>query len=130
MLELGIAFSFEQMVIDNEIIKMVRKIVKGIEISDESLAVDVIQKVGPGGNFFLQKHTLNHMKTEQSQSSIMDRRMRYAWEADGSKDLTEIARERAIDLLENHKPESLPQNIAAELDSIIKDAEEELCQKK
>ncbi len=126
MLELGITLSFEQLVMSNDIIKMVRKVVQGIEISDETLAVDVIDKVGAGGDFLMQEHTIKYMRTEQSRPNILDRRMRYAWEERGCKDLTAVAHEEAVAILQNHKPEPLSENVALELRSIIEEAEAKL----
>ncbi len=125
MLELGITFSFEQFVIDNDIIKMVRKVLQGIDINDTSLAVDVIKDVGTGGNFIMQDHTIQHMKKVQSKPRLMDRSMRHSWVANGSKDLAEVAREESLNILQNHKPKPLEDSIASKLKSIIKDAEEE-----
>ncbi len=127
MVELGITFSYEQLVIDNDIIRMVRRLIEGIPVDDEALAVDVIASVGPGGNFLMEEHTLRHMKREQSQPRILDRTMRYSWEAAGSKDLTQVAREVALEILENHRPEPLPPGVAERLREIIREAEAELC---
>lgn len=125
MLELGITFSFEQFVMDNDIVKMVNKVVQGIDINDETLAVDVIKQVGPGGDFLMQEHTMKYMRAAQSSPRLMNRRMRYSWEEAGSKDLTQVAREEALYILNNHKPEPLPSHVASRLSSIIADAEEE-----
>lgn len=126
MLELGITFSFDQYVMDNDIIKMCRRIVRGIDINDETLAVDVIKQVGAGGDFIMQEHTFNHMRQEQSQAALINRKMRYAWKNEGSKDLTTVAHEKALHILENHKPTPLPAGIAATLQSILKEAEAKL----
>lgn len=130
MVELGISFSFEQMVIDNDIIKMVRKVINGIEISDETLAVDVIDQVGAGGDFLCQEHTIKHMRTEQSHPKVMNRQMRYAWLDKGGKDLTAVAHEESLSILENYKPEPLAESVKAELQEIIKEAEAEFAVKK
>ncbi|MEL7566708.1 MAG: trimethylamine methyltransferase family protein, partial [Dehalobacterium sp.] len=105
--------------------KMVRKVIKGIEINDETLAVNVIDQVGAGGDFLCQEHTINHMRTEQSRPKIFDRRMRYAWKDSGSKDLTAVAHEEALSILQNHKPEPLPESVQEELKAIIAEAEVE-----
>jgi len=123
MLELGNTFSFEQFVIDDEIAKMTRKVLEGIDTDDESLAVDVIKNVGPAGNFLLQDHTISHMKTTQSQPNLLDRRVRRDWENDGKKTLTEVASEKAVNILNNYEPEPLPSDVKDELASIIKKAE-------
>lgn len=130
MLELGISFSFEQMVIDNDIIKMVRKVIKGIDISDETLAVDVIDQVGAGGDFLSQEHTIKYMRIEQSRPKIMDRHMRYMWKDQGSKDLTTVAHEESLRILQNHQPEPLPESVQEELKAIIAEAEAEFAVKK
>ena len=57
MLELGMTFSMEQLVIDNDIIKMIKKAMQGIPVSEETLAVESIQKVGIGNNFLALKQT-------------------------------------------------------------------------
>lgn len=125
MLELGITFSFEQFVMDNDIVKMVNKVVRGIDINDETLAVDVIKQVGAGGDFLMQEHTIKHMRTAQSSPRLMNRKMKHAWVETGSKSLTEVAREEAINILNNHKPEPLTADVASKLSSIIEAAEEE-----
>lgn len=129
MLELGITFSFEQLVIDAEIARMVKRVVQGIDVTDETLAVDIIKEVGPGGDFLMQDHTMRHMKNVQSQPKLINRRMRGAWLEAGGKDLTEVAHEEALHILRNHKPEPLPPGVLATLRSIVEEAEEELCRK-
>lgn len=126
MLEMGITLSFEQLVMANDIIKMVRKVLQGIEINDETLAVEVIHQVGAGGDFLMQEHTVRHMRTEQSRPELLDRSMRYAWEKSGCKDLTAAAHERALAILANHRPQPLPENVSLELQEIIEEAEEKL----
>jgi len=126
MLELGITFSFEQLVMDNEIAKMIKRAVQGIPVRDETLAVDVINQVGAGGDFLLQEHTFRYMKTLHSQPKLLDRRRREFWQEGGAKDLTERAREEARYILENHKPDPLPSGVAQELRSIVLEAEKEL----
>lgn len=124
MLELGITFDYAQMLMDNEMVKMVKKVVRGISVTDETLAVDVIKEVGTAGNFISQDHTFTHMRT-QSHSKLVDRRMRENWLDDGAVDFTERAYAKAISILENYKPEPLPENIAAELRAIVEETERE-----
>ncbi|RLG40761.1 MAG: hypothetical protein DRO05_05565 [Thermoproteota archaeon] len=63
-LESALTYSYEQLVIDNEIPGMCNRAIRGIEVNDETLALDVIEKVGPGGHYLTQKHTLKHVMTE------------------------------------------------------------------
>ena len=129
MLELGITFSLTQLVIDNEIVKMVKSVAKGIDINDENMALEVIKQVGPGGNFLSAEHTLRHMK-EQSHSKLIDRRMWQQWESDGKRDFAQRAHEEALSILKNHKPEPLPPEVLSILHSIVESAEEEIVEKK
>ncbi len=130
MLELGMTMDFAQLVMDNEIALMIKKAVGGIDVTDEDLAVDVIRQVGAAGEFISHRHTFEHFRKVQSATSLFDRRMRGAWLADGSKDLTERAYEKAIDILENHKPDPLPAGASETIREIIKEAETEYGVKK
>lgn len=126
MLDLGITVDYAQLVISNDIIKMVRRCLSGIDINDETLAVDIIHNVGSGGNFLMEAHTMQHMRTEQSTPGIFNRKMRYAWEEAGSKDIAEVSREKAIDILENYEPTPLSDRTKEELNYILMNAEKEL----
>ena len=123
MLEAGMTFSFGQLVIDDEIAAMVKRIVRGVSLEDELMGVDLIKKVGIGNNFLTQRHTLNNIPKEQVQATIIDRRMRGAWEKRGSKSLIQSANQRAEELLKTHEPKPLPEDIIKELKRIVKSAE-------
>jgi trimethylamine--corrinoid protein Co-methyltransferase len=123
MLEAGMTFSFGQLVIDDEIAAMVKRVVNGVSLDDELIGVDLIKKVGIGNNFLTQRHTLNHLKSEQVQATIIDRRMRGAWEKRGSKSLIQSANQKAAELLKTHEPQPLPQDLIKELKRIVKSAE-------
>jgi trimethylamine--corrinoid protein Co-methyltransferase len=125
MLELGVTFSFAQLMIDNEIAGMVKRVVQGVRVSDDTLAVELIKKVGSGKDFLAQKHTRQHMGPEQSKVKLIDRRMRGAWHRRGGRDLAEEAREKAQDVLQNHKPAPLAAEVLSKLRSIVVDAEAE-----
>ncbi len=125
MIDLGMTLDFGQLVIDNEMAKMVRQVIGGIPVNEETLAIDVIRKVGAGGHFLMEEHTYKHMKTVQSQSKLFDRNTRQAWQASGGKDLATRANEEARYILENHKPEPLPESVAKTLREMIEEAEEE-----
>lgn len=124
MLELGITFDYAMMVMENEMAAMIKKTVQGISVSDETLAVDVIKQVGSAGNFITQDHTYAHMRA-QSHSKLIDRRMRGSWLEAGGSDITERAYAKAIEILENYKPDPLPEDVAAKLRSIVEEAEKE-----
>lgn len=123
MLELGMTIDYAQLVMDNEIARMIKRAVEGIDVTDGDLAVDVIKKVGTAGEFISQKHTLHNYKKVQSSAGLIDRRMRGSWLEDGAKDLTQRAYEKAIDILKNHKPDPLPAGAAETIRIIVKEAE-------
>lgn len=123
MIDLGMTLDFGQLVVDNEIAKMTRRVLAGIPVNEETLAVDVIRKVGTGGHFLMEEHTLAHMRTDQSQSRLFDRNTRQNWQARGGKDLSTRATEEARFILENHKPEPLPAGTAQTLREMIEEAE-------
>jgi trimethylamine--corrinoid protein Co-methyltransferase len=126
MLELGITFDFAQLVIDNEIAEMIKHVVRGIDVNDYTMAVDVIKEVGIGGEFVTNMHTFENFKKVQTDPKIFDRRMREGWEALGSKDVLERAREEAKNILENHKPDPLPAGTEKMLEDMVAEGEEEL----
>jgi len=121
--------SIEMAVICNEIIGMVSRIVKGIEVNDETLAVDVIRAVGPEGHFMSQKHTLKHLETELFFPKLFDRTSEVTWAKAGKKDLRDVAKEKAKKILKEHFPEPLPKDVERQLAQIVKDAEKELLKK-
>jgi len=123
MLEMGQVLSFSQMVMDNEFAAMIKRSIRGIEVNDELMAVDLIKQVGIGGNFLGQKHTMEHIVGEQVQADIIDRRMRGGWEKKGAKDLHQSSVERANKILETHQPKQLEGGLAEELVKIAKSAE-------
>ncbi|MBW7997963.1 MAG: trimethylamine methyltransferase [Candidatus Glassbacteria bacterium] len=103
--------AYEQYVIDNEIILMARRAVRGIEVSGETLAVDDIISAGPGGDFISREHTLKHFRDEFFFPAIADRRERAAWEAAGSPDARERARVEARRILHEHVSAPIPERI-------------------
>jgi len=123
VLESTLTASYEQAVIDNEICGMVSRALRGVEISDETLAIDVIEDVGPGGQYLDQRHTLEYLRKEHYLPTIINRERMERWERAGSKDLREVAREEAKRILKEHQPEPLDRNIEEELKKIIKEVE-------
>ncbi len=73
MLELGIAFSHSQLVLDAEMARMVRRAIQGVDVNDYTMAVEDIKEVGPGGDFLTQQHTIDNMHSEQARADIFDR---------------------------------------------------------
>ena len=126
MVDSGITFNYAQLVADNEIIKMVRRTMMGIPISDEMLAIDVTKGAGIQGQFLSEEHTAKNFKMQLSSSSLICRESIDNWKMTGSKTMLERSREKAIDILENHKPTPLPESVATRISELIEEAEKEL----
>ena len=115
-LEFCMTASYDKLVIDNEIIGMIMRAVEGIRVNDETLAFDLIKKVGPGGHFVSARHTRRHMRSEHYLPQLSDRDNRDKWKGLGAKDARKRATERIREILGNH-PESV---IAEEIREQIK----------
>lgn len=126
MLNLGMTMDFAQLVVDNEIAKMTRKVLGGINVNDETMAVDVIRSVGANGHFLTAEHTRKHMKIEQSHSDLFDRKSYNKWKEDGGLPLDERAQEKAKKILAEHRAKELPKETKDKLNSIIEQAAEEM----
>jgi trimethylamine--corrinoid protein Co-methyltransferase len=122
-LESGLLGSFDMLVMSDQVIGMAKRILGGITVTPETLAVDVIEQVGPGGHYLTQEHTRRHFRSEFWLSSLMDRQMRRSWEAAGRKTLAERVRARVIDILEHHEPLPIPGEVEAKLKEIIAQAD-------
>jgi len=117
-------FCYEQLLLDCEIYSAMRAVAKGIPVTDDTLALDVIREVGVGGNFMVHRHTRRHIG-ELWQPRFIDRRPYSAWEAD-RKSSREWAAEKARSILETHRPAPLPPGLPAEMSRIIAGLERDL----
>jgi len=117
-LESGLTNSPEMMVLANEVIAMNRRFVEGLRIDSESLAVDVVHQVGPGGEFMSHDHTLEHFR-EFWTPKIFDRTQLDRWEEQGSKDLNARLREATLALMDEHEVIPLPEDVDQEIDKIL-----------
>ncbi len=117
-------WSFAEMMLDAEIFSIIHKMMQGITVNDETLALDAIAAVGPGGNFLSQKHTRNHMR-DLFLPQFMDRRPYTEWETK-KDDARDWALNKARKLLAEHQPDPLDEKLAAELERIIEVEEKAL----
>jgi trimethylamine--corrinoid protein Co-methyltransferase len=105
-IEQGLTSSMEMMVASDEIIDMVKRILRGIPVNDETRALDVMDSVGPGGHYLEHDHTYNRFKTEIWRPKMLNRQNWENWTADGSKRYSDRVHERVIETLEA-EPEPL-----------------------
>ncbi len=129
MLESGITFDFAQLVLDCEFARMIKHTVNGIPVTDQTLAVDVIEEIGPFGDFLSHPHTFDGMRS-QSRPEIIDRRGRGMWENDGATDSYTRALAKVRTILETHQPEPLPDEVLSKIRAIIHETEAELIKKR
>jgi len=112
MLESMLTIAHEQYVIDDEIIGNCCKVLKGIDVDAEHLSLEVIDSVGPGGNFMTSPHTMAHLRTEYyNGNGVTDRKSREKWEQEGSLDTRQRALGIARKLLAEPKPSYIPDEI-------------------
>ncbi|MBE0481772.1 MAG: trimethylamine methyltransferase family protein [Dehalococcoidia bacterium] len=99
ILDSGNSISLEQYVIDDEIIGMVQRLLAGIRVTEDTLGVDVIDQVGPGGNFIMEDHTVNHMMDEFFYPNLSIRYNLDIWEERGCPDMLSRAGEAVREIL-------------------------------
>jgi len=118
--------SFEQLVLDNEFISAILRILKGLEISPSELAFDIIKQVGIGGIFLTNRHTLINAHKVLWPPKLFDRLDWDRWVKQGSKDALIKAREEVDKILQRHQPETLDKDIEIMIDKVVKKAQQEL----
>jgi len=118
-----LTMSLEQLVIDNEIIGMMRRVMRGIEVNAETLASDIIARIGPGGYFLPEKHTREYFRKEYFIPSIIERDSRTMWAKMGSTDIVKRARDKARKMLEEHQPPPYDKETIRGLRQVVDDAQ-------
>jgi trimethylamine--corrinoid protein Co-methyltransferase len=111
-------WAHENVLLDAELFDLVCRATEGFEVTEETLAFDAIRETGPGGHYLANPHTLRHLR-ERWTPHLFGRETWQEWEATGRPSARERARERVRDLLVEHQPEPLPDDVAAELDRIV-----------
>ncbi|MDO4541764.1 MAG: trimethylamine methyltransferase family protein [Bacillota bacterium] len=119
----GMIGSLGQLVADNEVIAMLRRILQGIPVNDTEMALEIIERVGPKGNFLAEEHTMKHMRRSLAQPSLLDRNTYSQWVNDGSEELITRANRKARDILADHTVPALGATINRRFNEIIAEAE-------
>ena len=128
MLELGVTFSLEQLVLDNDIIAMERKAMEGIEVSDKTLCVDAIKEIGVGHDFIGHQSTMDNIDLA-SDPLVFNRFMLGDWRAAGCKDAAAAAHDVVVDVLKNHKVKPIDADVLTKLEAIAKKADQAYLEK-
>lgn len=117
-MEMGMTACLESIVLGNELIGSFKHYLKGVPINEESLALDMIDRIGPGGNFLAEKHTVKHL-TDIWHPELFDRGNYDQWEKAGKKPLETVLTEKARWIIENHHPAPLPEAVEKAVNQLI-----------
>jgi len=123
-IEQGLTSSMEMMVASDEIIDMVKRIMRGIPVTDETKALDVMEEIGPGGHYLEHDHTYNRFRTEIWRPKMIDRQVYENWELSGSKTYRQRVHERTIEILETETEPILDEAMFKELRRVCELADE------
>jgi trimethylamine--corrinoid protein Co-methyltransferase len=122
LLESNLVASYEQLVIDDEIIGTTERIMNGVDFDTDAIALDLIEAVGHGGTYLAQRHTLSRLRKEHYMPRMSDRNYYSAWTRAGSKQIGDLARTRAKEILKRSAPEPLDSDTNKIIDELLKEA--------
>jgi trimethylamine--corrinoid protein Co-methyltransferase len=122
-MEGALTVSKESLVLDDEIAAAVYRILEGIRVEEATLAVEVVNQVGPGGHFLKQRHTMQFLQQEHFLPRLANRQTREKWLEGGGKSMADRAHESVEKILSEHKPDPLPAAAEAELERIVREVE-------
>ena len=114
-IESGLTASWDSIVMCNEFIGAAKRVVDGFELNEETLALDIIDKVGPSGHFLTEPHTIKHFRKETWIPKLIDRNNVQKWEEEGRTTLLDRVKGRVKEILSTHQPESLDEKLVKEL---------------
>jgi trimethylamine--corrinoid protein Co-methyltransferase len=115
--------SLEALVMNDEIIAMTRRILRGIEVSDDTLMLDLIDRIGPGGEFISTKETAKRCRAEIWNPTLMDRQPYESWQTAGAQTMNDRIHAKLQKILATHQPPSLPAGAADKIAAILQAAE-------
>jgi len=122
----GMICSAEMLVMGNEIIGMAKRFVRGIEVNAQTLARDVIGRVGPGGHFLQEDHTYDHFRHELWMPTLLDRQSYNDWQQSGAQTMEQRIRQKVTQIVEEHQAPSLPDKTVDALSRLKQQGEAEL----
>jgi len=117
--ENALTFSYEQLVIDDEIAGYIKRMLRGFEVTEETIAFDVIKEVGIGGSFLTHPHTAKNFRKEFYTSALIERMPWDSWSSQDVRGFEAKARARARKIIAEHHPEPLSPGQVQEIDMIV-----------
>jgi len=118
-LGVGMTASLEAIMLCNEGIAMVRRLLSGVKVNDDMLAIDVIEEIGPGGNYMSEEHTSEHCREMIWAPELLNRMDYENWKNSGEMTFSERANRKVREILENHKVKTLPESAALKIKAIV-----------
>ena len=125
MIESGVTIDYGTLVMDNDIARICKYVLRGIPTNDATLMVDEIIEVGSEEDFLSRMSTLKLMREHQSKAGNIDRRVREEWEMDGGTDMYTRCNEMAKELVDGHKVAELPSEVEEQISAIVVKAEKD-----
>jgi trimethylamine--corrinoid protein Co-methyltransferase len=125
-LESGLTGDLDFVTALDEFIGLTKKILGGYEVSEETLAVDLIDEKGPGGDFLTERHTVDHFRDETWIPELLDRKDYQGWKKEGSTSLKDRAHSKAEKILNSHQPERIAETKQDRIKEIIDRVEGEV----
>jgi len=122
-IDLSLSISYEKIMTDHDLIGMVERLVRGVTVSDETLALDVIDTIGPGGHYLAHKHTRDYHRKEHFIPQLLDTQSYESWAKAGSKNLRDKAREDVKRILQEHQPPGLEKELETRLEEYVTQVE-------
>jgi trimethylamine--corrinoid protein Co-methyltransferase len=121
-LEFGLTYSFDYLVMCDEIIGQIKRLMEGVKVDPEYLAVDAVRRVGPGGHYLGDEHTFRHFRENWMPTGVVDRNTYDVWKANGATTMGQRANAKVKSILENYQPEALDKAIDAKIEAVINKA--------
>jgi len=125
MMEQMLLTSYEQCVIDDEILSAAFRIVRGFEVNQDTIALDLIKQVGIGGNYLAEEHTVKYLRDVTWFPKVTNRHQWETWMAAGGKDMRERAKVKAQKILDEYHPRHIDPKMAEEIDRMAKAFQEQ-----
>jgi trimethylamine--corrinoid protein Co-methyltransferase len=122
------ASSLDMLLMQHELIGFVERMMRGMRIDDETIALDVVKEVGVGGTFMDQEHTVRHFREELWFPRLLDRQFYDAWAQHGASTMAERCRQEKERILADHRAEPLPDDVEKEVRRVTQAAREHLAE--
>jgi trimethylamine--corrinoid protein Co-methyltransferase len=118
-MESGLTGNLDFVTALNEFVGLTKNIMGGYDVSEETLAVDLIDEKGPGGDFLTERHTVDHFRDETWIPELLDRKDYQGWTNDGASTLEQRAHDKVKELLKSHEPEPIAEDKIQAIEGIV-----------